>query len=236
MEKIVYVLWRDSRSAEQEFAELLRIEVAPRLVAAGARGVRLSVADEVVRPAAALRQANTQPAIDGLLSLWVDSAIERFRRPFDDLVEAAAGRLAAYLVTESQPIVNTRHPPVAGERTTGFTQLAFLRRPLRLTHEAWLDIWHNHHTQVAIETQDTFEYVQNVVVRSLSHDAPGFDAIVEESFPTTAMTDPQVFFDAAGDEARLQRHVREMMASCARFIDFDAIDVVPASQYVIKPA
>ena len=76
--------------------------------------------------------------------------------------------------------------------------------------------------------------MQNVVVRALTHAAPGYDAIVEERFPAAAMTDPHAFFDAVGDEEKFQRNVAEMMDSCGRFIDFDKIDVVPTSQYVVK--
>jgi hypothetical protein len=235
MEKVLYVLWRDPRINEDAFARRLRGELADRLLAAGARGLQVNVADAAVQPAAALRQVATRPQMDAVLSLWVDSAIARFRRPFDELVEPAAARMAAYLVTESVPIRNTRHPAVPGERTAGFAQLAFLKRPPRLTHAAWLDTWHNHHTPVAIDTQDNFEYVQNVVVRALTHGAPALDAVVEECFPAAAMTSPHAFFDAVGDDARLQRHVQAMMDSCHRFIDFDAIDVVPTSQYVIRP-
>ena len=95
-------------------------------------------------------------------------------------------------------------------------------------------MWHGHHTRVAIDTQDNFLYVQNVVVRALTHAAPGYDAIVEECFPAAAMTDPHAFFDAVGDDEKFQRNVAEMMDSCGRFIDFDKIDVVPTSQYVVK--
>lgn len=234
MEKVLYILWRDPRASEDTFARRLRGEVADRLVAAGAHGLQVNLADEAVHPAAGLRQTHSHPAIDGLLSVWVDSAIARFRRPFDDIVREATGRLAAYLVTESVPIRNTRHVPAKGARTEGFAQLAFLKRPPRLTHEAWLDVWHNQHTPVAIETQDNFAYVQNVVVRALSDAAPRYDAVVEECFPAAAMTDAQAFFDAVGDEAKLQRNLQAMMASCKRFIDFDAIDVVPTSQYAIS--
>ncbi|HSV83589.1 MAG TPA: EthD domain-containing protein [Ramlibacter sp.] len=235
MEKVLYVLWRDPRVGEEEFARKLRGETADRLIAAGARGLQVNVADEAVRPAAALRQASTRPQMEGVLSLWVDSAIARFRRPFDEIVEAAVGRMATYLVTESVPIPNTRHPALPGRRTDGFAQLAFLRRPPRLTHEAWLAVWHNHHTQVAIDTQDNFQYVQNVVVRPLTHGAPAIDAVVEECFPAAAMTDPYAFFDAVGNEEKFKQNVDAMMASCHRFIDFEAIDVVPTSQYLIRP-
>lgn len=96
---------------------------------------------------------------------------------------------------------------------------------------AWLDIWQNHHTRIAIETQDNFLYVQNRVVQVLSHGAAPLSAIVEECFPPAAMTAPQAFFDAPRDEAKFQRNLAAMMDSCKRFIDFDRLDVLPTSQY-----
>jgi hypothetical protein len=234
MEKVIYVLWRDAQTPPDQWSRTVRAQLADKLLTLGAHGVQINLADDDVEPAAALRQVNTRPGIEGIAAVWIDSANAMFRQPFDDAVRAIVPHTAAYLVTESQPIRNTRFPAKPGERTAGFAQLAFLKRPPRLAHEAWLDVWHNHHTKVAIDTQDNFVYVQNVVVRALTHAAPGYDAIVEECFPAAAMTDPHAFFDAVGDEAKFQRNVDEMMDSCARFIDFDKIDVVPTSQYVVK--
>nr|WP_233575852.1 EthD domain-containing protein [Noviherbaspirillum saxi] len=109
---------------------------------------------------------------------------------------------------------NTRFPPMPGERTAGFAQLAFLKRPPRLTPEAWLDIWHNQHTPVAIDTQDNFLYMQNVVVRPFTYAAPPYDAIVEECFSSAAMSDPHAFFDASGDDEKFKRNLQAMMESC----------------------
>ncbi|MFD1559315.1 EthD domain-containing protein [Paraburkholderia silviterrae] len=234
MEKVIYVLWRDAQTPPDAWRHTLRTALADKLLSLGAYGVQVNVADSDVEPAAALRQQNTQPGIAGTVSVWIDSAVAMLRQPFDDAMRAVVPHLAAYLVTESQPIRNTRFVPKAGDRTAGFSQLAFLTRPPRLTPEAWLDVWHNHHTRVAIDTQDNFLYVQNVVVRALTHAAPRYDAIVEECFPAAAMTDPHAFFDAVGDEEKFQRNVQAMMDSCARFIDFDRIDVLPTSQYVVK--
>ena len=61
-----------------------------------------------------------------------------------------------------------------------------------------------------------------------------YDAIVEENFPDEAMTDPQVFFDAVGDDEKRQKHEQEMIESCMRFIDFDKLDRILMSEYVIK--
>lgn len=236
MEKIIYLVWRDAQTDSETFARRLRGEVADQLLALGACGLQVNVADRQVEAAAGLRQTNTHPAMDGIVSIWVDSAIQQFRQPFDKVIATAVSRLAGYLVSESVPIRNTRYPAAAGERTHGFAQLAFLTQPPRLTPAAWLDIWHNHHTQVAIDTQDNFLYVQNLVLRPLTHGAPKLDAIVEECFPPAAMTDPQAFFDAVGDEAKFQRNLAAMMESCQRFIDFDKIDVLPTSQYLLKAA
>ncbi|MCP1618098.1 EthD domain-containing protein [Pseudomonas sp. SLBN-26] len=231
MQKVIYLLWRDAGTRAEEFADHLRHEAAGQLRALGARELQVNLVDADVAPAAGLRQENHRPLPDATFALWLDSANREFRAPFDTVLNACSARLAAYLVCESVPIRNTRFPAEAGQRTHGFSQLALLTRPPRLTHEAWLDIWQNHHTRIAIETQDNFLYVQNRVVQVLSHGAAPLSAIVEECFPPAAMTDPLAFFDAPGDEAKFQRNLAAMMDSCKRFIDFDRLDVLPTSQY-----
>lgn len=231
MEKIIYLLWRDPQQDAAIFTDGLRSQLAPALRQAGARHLCLNLDDADVRAASALRQKTLDVQPDAIAQVWVDSAIAFLRRDVDAVIGAHAARHAAYLVTESAAIVNRMHPPQPGMRTHGFAQLAFLRRPQRLDYAQWLDIWHNTHTKVAIETQSNFEYRQNVVVRTLSDGAPAIDAFVEECFPPAAMSDPYVFFDAVGDEAKFQRNLDAMMTSVHRFIDMDAIDVLPTSQY-----
>ena len=63
--------------------------------------------------------------------------------------------------------------------------------------------------------------------------AAAFDAVIEESFPPEAMTSEQAFFGVTDDQS-LQENSTAMLASCARFIDFDRIDVVPMSEYVLR--
>jgi hypothetical protein len=233
MEKIIYLLWREPGATPEAWHRELRERLGPRLAAAGAHGARLNLDDAEVRDTEALRQRVIDPQPDALLQVWVDSAIGFLRSGIDAAVTASVPRHAAYLVTESQAIVNRAHPPQPGLRTEGFAQLAILRRPPRLSPAQWLDIWHNGHTPVGIETQSNFEYVQNVVVRTLTADAPAIDAIVEECFPLAALRDPFVFFDAAGDEAKFKRNLDRMMTSVQRFIDPGTIDVLLSSQYVM---
>lgn len=232
----MYLLWRDPREDRAQFHQKLRTEVAQKLVALGGRGVTLNVSDAEVDPAIArVTQMKSRPLHEAVAQLWVDTANTEFRTPFDEALQAACYRIAGYLVTESEAIHNTRHPPRAGERTVGWSQMAFFPKPRRLTREAWLEIWRNSHTRVAIDTQDTYLYRQNLVLQSLTAGAPQYDAIVEEGFEKASMTDLNAFYDAVGDNAKRDRNEKAMMESCARFIDFDQIDVIATSQYVVKP-
>ena len=234
MEKVVYVLWRDAATTAKSFNAKLRGETAEKLVAAKAKAVQVNICDEAVEPAAAIRQVSTRPQMDGIIQVWLDSSLDRFRLPLDEIVREAAPRMSAYLVLESKIIPNVKHPPKPGQRTEGFSQVVFLKRPPRLTYGAWLHNWQGLHTAVGIDTQSNFEYVQNPIVRPLTHAAPVYDAMIEECFPAAAMTDPHAFYDAKGDEQKYQQNYKTMMESVGRFIDFDKLDVLPTSQYVIK--
>ena len=231
MEKVIYLLWRDPAVKPDDFAARLHGTLRRELEAAGALKLRLNVADADVAKAVGLKQVLMKPQPEALAQVWVSSAIRHFRAPLDEAVGRACGRCAAYLVTESQPILNVKHPPQPGQRTFGFAQVALLRKPAKLAPADWLDVWHNSHTHVAIETQSTFEYVQNVVIRPLTPEAPAIDAVVEECFPPAAMTDFKAFFDAPGDEAKFKANFQRMLQSVSRFIEPGRIDVIPTSQY-----
>lgn len=236
----MYALWRPDGNEDPAFAQRLLDETGPALVAAGAHGVRLNVIDDDVAAGSGmvptgLRRSTMVPPIAAVASVWVDSAVRHLRRPFDEVFAGRVDHLAGYLVTESEPLSDHGPQPDPGMRTKGFTQVAFLRRPARLTRTAWLERWQDHHTDVAIGTQSTFAYRQNLVVDSLHDDAPPVDAIVEESFPIAALTDWYAFYDAVGDDDRFRTNVGAMIASTTTFLDYETdLDVLPTSEYVIR--
>lgn len=229
MEKMMYPLWRRAGDSADTFRERLLGPVADGLMEAGAHHLRISIDDEAVAPAAGLRQVNSPPPMDAMLSIWVDTAVwrERFERVFRDQV----WRYVGYLVTESAPIVCDTRDRADGERVEGMCQVVLLQKPPRLSYEDWIRIWHGSHTQVAIDTQSTFGYRQNVITRALTYAAPPYHAIIEENFPQAAMSSQHAFYDAAGDDDKLAANLKAMIDSCARFIDFDKIDVIPTSEY-----
>lgn len=227
MEKLFYALW--APGDQHSFNNELLGPVRDRLCELGADRVKINVVDDAVAVGAGLRQENMQPPVAAVVSFWLNAA--HFRASFEAVLAEAASRLAGYTVVESVPIPNVAHVPGDGERTDGFNQIALLKKPPRLTHGGWLEHWMGHHTRVAVETQSTFYYGQNIVQRRLTHGAPDWDGFVEECFPHAAMTDPEVFFDAPGDRQRFDANVQRMMESCHAFIDFDKIDVILASEY-----
>lgn len=229
MEKLIYLLWKKPEQTVSEWRDDMRKVVGCSLVDKGAQKVQFNVVDDAVAAGEGLRIIS-HPAPDGLIMFWLPTA--NHRGPLESLLSDQHLRIAGYLVTESC-IKSGSENCVEGARTDGFSLVGFLRRPSRLSEKEWLHWWLDHHTQVAVETQSTFRYVQNVVARTLTDNAPILDALVEEGFPVEALTSPHAFYDAIGDEERYQRHLKMMMESCRRFIDFDRLDSMPMSEYSI---
>ncbi len=223
MEKLIYALWEPKD-------EVLK-SLPAKLTKAGASNIRLNRRDDAVAPAAALAQSRGEEQAGTVVQFWLPSSNDIFRTPCDQVIATSCDHYHAWLVSESTIIPNVNHKPEMGERTYGFAQLAFLTLPDGMAWQDWRSVWRDGHTQVAIDTQSNFEYVQNLVVEPLTKGAAPYVAIVEECFPPEAMTNPLVFFDAEGDQAKFDKNLAAMMESCGRFIAPGTIDVFPTSQY-----
>lgn len=231
MEKLVYVVWKPPGLPAPDFRDLLLGDCAKRLIERGARKLAISVADEHVAYAQGSVITHMDAPISATISFWLETHLNR--APVEEAIAAATARHAGYLVLESVPIVNTSHTAPRGERTPGINTIGFLEKPERLSHEEWLELWQGQHTRVAIETQSTFLYIQNVVVRAVTEGAPPWVAIVEEGFPEQALRDQKVFYDAGDSEEKLVENRGRMIESCRRFIDFDHLESHVFSQYLI---
>jgi hypothetical protein len=140
------------------------------------------------------------------------------------------GTADGWLVEERTPL----DPPAVpdGERADALANFAFLRRPPAMPYDEWRADWLERHTQVAIDTQGTFGYVQNPVIEPVTDGAPEVAGIVEELFPMAAMSDHHAFYGSGGDEEEFQRRFALLMESCARFGADTGLDLVPTSRYV----
>jgi len=230
MEKIACVLWKPAGVADDVFGKSLRA-AAPELSRLGAVSLRVNVVDEHVAAGAAVRVGKMDPPKAGFVTFWLDEA-DAVRGALLDALAAQASRVAAYLVVESIPLKNTTQLAPPGERTPGFNAVTGIVPKDGLTYEDFIHRWHAEHRKVALETQSTFAYVRNEIVRALTPDAPKWAAVVEESFPIEALTDQAVWYAAAGSPEKLERHRRRMIESCLAFLALDRVDSHPMSEYV----
>jgi hypothetical protein len=217
--KLMYAAWGVEPDALKD--ERLR----RRLADAGAHRLQLNLDDEDVAPA--MRLSTGDEPIRAVVTVWADTD-----EPTAVLGEQV-DRLAGWEVDERRPL----EPPATpdGVRADALANVAVLKKPDELDREVWLHRWLVEHTPVAIATQASTGYVQNVVTRALTPDAPRqVDALVEELFPSAGMSDIHAFYGSGGDAEELDRRLTTLMTSVAR-IGFDRdIDLVPSSRYTYR--
>ncbi|PQE02818.1 hypothetical protein CYL16_02600 [Mycobacterium sp. EPG1] len=215
---------------DEAWCTRLRTDVARQLLATGAPGLTVNVRDAAVTDSL-MTLTTLEPPVIALVSMWTPQYYGEQIRTATTVLAELCDQAAAYLVTESVPLPGPRTDP--GVRTPGLANVALLRRPGGLDERTWLHRWHHDHTQVGIDTQATFGYVQNTVVRALTDDAAPVDAIVEELFPIEATADLHAFFGAA-DDADLSDRMSRMVASTTAFGANENVDTVPTSRYVLR--
>jgi EthD domain len=228
MEKVIAVLMRSE--PDDDWCARQRGHVADALLELGVPGLQVNVRDSAVRHSL-MTLTTMDPPAAAVVSMWTQQCYGDQTVAALKFLAQECEQLAAYLVTESVPLPAPLTEP--GCRTTGLANIALLRRPAELDQATWLARWQGDHTSVAIETQSTFGYTQNWVVRALTPDAPGIAGIVEELFPEEAITDLKAFFGAADDDD-LQHRLGRMVASTTAFGANENIDTVPTSRYVFR--
>lgn len=232
MEKLCYVVWKSAGLSKLEFRDRLVGDCAKSILERGAHKLSLCVEDETTDELEQARLTHMDPPLSGMISIWVDLADDR--TPIEEVIDSVTDRKAGYLVVESIPLVNTTHTAQVGERTPGTTLLTCLKQPERLSYDEWLQIWHTRQRQVALETQCTYLYTRNVIVRALTKDAPDWKGLVEEGFPTEAVTDPLLWYRAAGSEEKMKENRGKMIESVMSFLDIEEIESHPTSEYILK--
>jgi hypothetical protein len=227
MEKIVFKLWRSDSDSLEKFKKSLLVDL-PKTLEFLISELQINIADEDVNEAAALAQINYSQNPDAIVFIKVASHYHS--ENIISILQSFAIKVEGFIVSESI-ILQDDSKDHQGKRSEGFSQVVFLEKPLEMTEFDWFDHWTHHHTKIAIETQSNFTYIQNTVVRPLQKDSPNFIAVIEECFPSEAMSNPSIFYNAENNSELLLKNTELMMDSCSRFIDFQKIEVIPTSRY-----
>ena len=169
MEKICTVLWKPEGVSDDAFRDALLSE-APELARAGAKFLRIDVVDGHVAAGTKVRVGRMDPPKSACVHYWVHEADAR--GPIEARLARRASKLAAFLVVESEPIRNTTQVAPPGGRTPGFDLVTCIEPKDGLPYDEFIRLWHEEHRVVAEETQSTFGYVRNEIVRALTPGAP----------------------------------------------------------------
>ncbi|MFP6638988.1 MAG: EthD domain-containing protein, partial [Myxococcota bacterium] len=204
MEKLVYLISREREASGEALRKSLMEGSIPLLRAAGAERISLNVEDEDVAAGHGVRISHGDPPIRAMVSFWMENSDDR--GPCERALLAEGEELAGYLVAESRPLV---HDPEPGKRSRGVNLVTRIHKLQGISDEEFIERWTIEHRKVAVETQSTFAYVRNAVLRTLVPGTPECDGIVEESFPMEALTDPHVWYDCS-DEVEYRKRLDRM--------------------------
>jgi hypothetical protein len=240
VEKIVYLLTARPGQSGDALRDALLGE-APRLVAAGARGLVVNVADSEADVPVPMPIPKDEPPVAAEVAIWLDCHDRR--TPLESALRAHCAGLAGYLVSEAlyrdyggNEFAKPRDWQ-DGERSPGVLMLTLLERPERMTKEAWIAHWHGVQSPVSEELQPRMRYVRNEVVRPLTPGAPPWEGIVDECWPSAAhLADPHRFYRSGGSEETLRANLKRMLDSVRGFLDLPRIRSYAMSEYLLKTA
>lgn len=239
MEKLVYLLWAPEGRGRDALRDQLLQECAPALLERGARGLTINVDDSAAEVPAPVPTPAGETPLSAEVALWLDCHDRR--GPHEEVLGRTGARCAGYLVSEALYTEyggNAHGSPrdwPDGQRSPGLLTVTLLERPARMTRADWIAHWHGVQSPVSEELQPRIRYVRNEVVRPLTVDAPPFEGIVDEAWPSARhVSDPMLFYLAEGSPERCRRNIERMLESVKGFLDLDRIRSNTMSEYILK--
>ena len=238
MDKLVYILWDSREQNKSQRQQTLLKDVAPRLLQAGAVKLSMYIADQDanVRSPAPFHGGERMCAE---VAIWLNDAGEH--ASCDEIFRIAGFRFAGYLVEESiyTEYGGNRHAGPRswpdGQRSPGIVAVTLMERPKRLSREEWIRRWHGRQSPVSEAMQPRTRYVRNLVIKAVTPDAPRYEGIVEEAWPSAGhVTNYFLFYGAGKNPLKLVWNMVMMLRSVTSFLDLHRIRTTMTSEYILK--
>ena len=162
------------------------------------------------------------------------SAITLFRRegdrqPFNLLTQMDGFRYACR-VEEAIPVSYRKNWPT-GSVTPGICLLTLFRPATGISHETFIDRWHNSHTPLSLRIHPLWHYNRNVVKETIAAKEPGWGGIVEEHFrKRSQLLNPFRFF---GNPLVIIPRMMEVYKDTKSFLDYRTIETYMVREYHI---
>lgn len=148
--------------------------------------------------------------------------------------------VAGYAVEESvyRDYGGNRHGPARdwpdGTQSPGATAVTLLERPSRLDREEWVRRWHGGISPVSEAIQPRVRYVRNLVLEAITADAPPYEGIVEEVFPSPRHITNSFLFFGAKNPWQLVRNMLRIMAAVTSFTSLLRVQTVVMTEHFLK--
>jgi hypothetical protein len=238
--KFVYLLWEtESRPAGENRRRLLE-RCAPAILALGVVSLVIDIDDEFSTVKSPAPKCYRGPEISALLS--VEAAGGAVCEPLERVLREAGFTLAGYEVEASlytdygrNAYSRARDWP-DGERSPGVVAVTLLTRPRRLSREEWIRRWHGRMSPISERIQPRQRYVRNVILRGVTPDAPAFDGIVEEVWPSAQHISNPYLFYCADNTWQLLKHMGLMLYAILQFHNLLAFRTTTMSEYLVRTA
>lgn len=224
--KIIYLLWKPAAEKLESFAQSLRSERLPALLAHGVKTCTFNLTD--VAPSAMARTRSDGAELSALVSVELrPHATADEAQTLAKILDPSLRQIAGYVVDEALPADYEKTWP-DGECSPGAKQVTLLRRKPGLSDEEFLHRWHDVHTPLAMEIHPLWRYNRNVVKAAVTPDAPDYEGIVELHIrEKETLLDVMKFF---GSPQNIQRIAQDV----TQWIDMERIEVYNMSEYVLK--
>ena len=135
-----------------------------------------------------------------------------------------------YNVEEALPVSYAQTWP-DGSPTPGICMLTFFSKKKDITHDNFIDRWHNSHTPMSLRYHPLWHYNRNVVTQRLTESSPPFDGIVEEHVKTKSeLLNPFKFF---GPPQVIIPRMINVYRDTKSFIDYPSMEVYLTQEYIL---
>ena len=142
-----------------------------------------------------------------------------------------SGFSGAYLAEEAVPVGYEKTWKDL-EFTPGICLFTLFKQKAGISHEQFIDTWHNSHTPLSLKIHPLWNYNRNVVIQNLSQSSFSWDGIVEEQFRKEAdLLNPIKFF---GNPLVMFYRMWQVYSDTKSFLDYDSIEPYYASELYTK--
>lgn len=238
MQKLVYILWPSPGQSIQPVPAQLLQECAPALLSLGVSKLTMNIDDEYSTVKSPAPKMHCGPGICAQVSVWLEDINRHVE--VEKILALTQMHLAGYLVEESvyKDYGDNRHSGPRnwpdGQRSPGVMAITLLTKPKRYSREEWIRRWHGVMSPESEKIQPRQRYVRNVIIKPVTENAPAYDGIVEEAWPSPEhITNPYLFY-CADNPLQLVAHLYRMLRAILHFHNLFRIRTVTMSEYFIK--